>query len=83
MKIPAIRAKMGIWVYYVATLKFEDICKYVKPINDELHKSVTLNDLLQRSITKNFKSIASYLKNVSVLTLTYWPGAGDHVITGA
>lgn len=53
---------MGIWVYYSATMKFGDISKYVRRIDSELHKSSALNDLLQRSLTTNYKSIASYLK---------------------
>lgn len=60
-QIPAVRAQMGIWVYYVSAMKFCDIAKYVKPIDDELHKSRLLRDAIQRSITDNFKSIASYL----------------------
>lgn len=61
MKIPAIRAKIGIWVYYVATLTFEQIATYVKKVDDELHKSEVLSEMLQRSITDNYKSIANYI----------------------
>lgn len=60
-QIPAVRAQMGIWVYYVSAMKFCDVAKYVKPIDDELHKSRLLRDAIQRSITDNYKSIASYL----------------------
>lgn len=62
MKIPAIRSQMGIWVYYVSTMSFDDVNKFVRPINDELHKSVLLSDMIQRSITDNYKSIAHYLE---------------------
>lgn len=34
---------------------------YVSPINDELHKSEMLSQMIQRSITENYKSIAHYL----------------------
>jgi DNA sulfur modification protein DndB len=61
MKIPAIRAKIGIWVYYVSTLTFEQVAKYVKKVDDELHKSELLREMLQRSITDNYKSIATYI----------------------
>ncbi len=60
-QIPAVRAQMGIWVYYVSAMKFCDVAKYVKPIDDELHESRLLRDAIQRSITDNYKSIASYL----------------------
>ncbi len=61
MKIPAIRANIGNWIYYVATLSFEQVSQYVKRIDDELHKSKMLSDMLQRSITDNYKSIATYI----------------------
>ena len=61
--IPAIRAKIGIWVYYIATLKFSQVEKYVKKVDDELHKSTVLREMLQRSITDNYKSIAQYIED--------------------
>lgn len=62
MKIPAIRANIGNWIYYVATLSFKQVNDYVKKIDDELHKSKLLSEMLQRSITDNYKSIATYIK---------------------
>jgi DNA sulfur modification protein DndB len=38
MKIPVIRASMGIWNYYLATLSFSQIASYVKMLNSELHE---------------------------------------------
>ncbi len=61
MKILAIRAKIGMWSYYVATLTFGEINEHVKRIDDELHKSKILSEALQRSITDNYKKIAEYL----------------------
>ena len=62
MKMPAIRACIGDWVYYVATMTFQNVSTYVKKVDDELHKSELLKDLLQRSITDNYKSIARYIE---------------------
>jgi DNA sulfur modification protein DndB len=62
MKIPAIRASVGSWVYYVATLSFKDVKTYVKRVDNELHKSDLLRSMLQRSITDNYKSIANYIE---------------------
>ena len=62
IKIPAIRSKMGIWIYYVSTLSFEEVNTYVRPINNELHNSTLLSEMIQRSITDNYKSIAHYLE---------------------
>lgn len=61
MKIPAIRSQMGVWIYYVSSLSFDEVAEYVRPINDELHKSELLSGMIQRSITENYKSIANYL----------------------
>lgn len=62
MKIPAIRAHIGDWVYYIATMRFKDVSVYVKRVDNELHKSDLLKQMLQRSITNNYKSIANYIE---------------------
>jgi len=62
-KIPVIQAKIGNWTYYTGVLSFEDISKFVSPINDELHKSKSLSDAIQRSITDNYIAIKEYVLN--------------------
>ncbi|MFD3259585.1 DGQHR domain-containing protein [Paenibacillus lentus] len=62
-KLPAIRGKIGIWNYYVSIMSFQDVARYVKEINDVLHKSTTLSKMIQRSITDNYKKIKSYILN--------------------
>ncbi len=61
MKIPAIKGKIGIWDYYVTTLTFEQVAKFVSKVDEELHKSTSLRDLIQRSITDNYLSIKDYI----------------------
>lgn len=63
MKIPALRAQIGNWSYYVTTLTFEQVNSYVSKIDEHLHKSESLKDLIQRSITNNFISIKDYIIN--------------------
>ena len=63
MKIPALRGKIGGLTYYVTTLTFKQISENVVKIQDELHESKVLQDLIQRSITKNYLSIKSYILN--------------------
>jgi DNA sulfur modification protein DndB len=63
MKIPAIRAKIGDWDYYVTTLTFEQVSQFVTKIDEHLHKSESLNDLIQRSISNNYLSIKDYILN--------------------
>jgi len=62
-KIPVIQATIGTWTYYTGVLSFEEISDYVSPINDELHKSKSLSDAIQRSITNNYISIKEYILN--------------------
>lgn len=63
MKIPALRANIGNWDYYVATLTFKEVNDMVSRIDNELHKSESLRDLIQRSITNNYKNIKKYILN--------------------
>ncbi|WP_430410860.1 DNA sulfur modification protein DndB [Kordia sp.] len=63
MKIPALRSKIGELTYYVTTLTFNQIRDFVSPIDDQLHTSETLRDLIQRSITENYVSIKNYILN--------------------
>lgn len=63
MKIPAIRANIGTWTYYITSLTFDQVKNKVERIDDQLHKSESLKDLIQRSITKNYKSIEDYIIN--------------------
>ncbi|SFC93385.1 DGQHR domain-containing protein [Flexibacter flexilis DSM 6793] len=63
MKIPALRAKIGNWDYYVTTLTFEQVDKFVSKVDENLHKSESLKDLIQRSITDNYKGVKEYIIN--------------------
>jgi len=63
MKIPALKAKIGDWDHYVTTLTFEQVSKFVSKIDDQLHNSESLKDLIQRSITNNYISIKQYIIN--------------------
>lgn len=63
MKFAAIRGKMGIWTYYVSTMRFEDISKYVGKITKEISNNESFSDMLQRAITDNVDGIKDYLLN--------------------
>lgn len=63
MKIPAIRANIGNWTYYISTLTFQQVNDNVEKIDDQLHKSEGLRDLIQRSITDNYIKIKDYIQN--------------------
>lgn len=61
MKIPAIKAKIGNWDYYLTTLTFDQVTRFVSKIDDQLHRSESLKDLIQRSITNNYVKIKEYI----------------------
>lgn len=61
----AFRQKSGDWIYYLSYFTYEEVSLYVKRIDSELHKSQSLNDMIQRSLTDNVQSIASYIQNQS------------------
>lgn len=61
MKIPAIRGIIGETVYYITTLNFEQIDRYVVKIEDHFHQSKILQDLIQRSVTNNYINIKDYI----------------------
>jgi DNA sulfur modification protein DndB len=51
---------MGDWVYYVTFLRMRDIAQRVS-IADDIHKSASLRDLLQRRLTDRSRGITDYL----------------------
>jgi len=61
MKIPALKGKIGDWDYYVTVLTFAQVRDHVSKIDDQLHQSQSLKDLIQRSITGNYLSIKDYI----------------------
>jgi DNA sulfur modification protein DndB len=62
LAIPAIRAQMGDWIYYIAQMPMDEIATRVALIS-EVYQSTTLSDLIQRTLTPNANSIAEYLRN--------------------
>ena len=61
LRVPALCAHMGDWIYYAAFLKLRDIAQRVS-LADEIHKHEGLRDMIQRSITSGHaESIRNYL----------------------
>lgn len=58
--LPAIRAFMGDWVYYIATMTMKDVSDRVK-IAEEIHESNSLKELIQRQLTGRAPEIKRYL----------------------
>ena len=58
--LPALRAKMGDWVYYITFITMREVAARISVV-DDIHTSASLKDLLQRMLTDNSKRIAEYL----------------------
>ena len=58
--IPALRAHMGDWIYYVTFLRMEQVAEQIH-IAEEIHSSNTLKDMIQRQITDRAQQISEYL----------------------
>jgi len=59
---PAIRARLGDWWYYVATLSFRDIEQRVSKVS-EIHESKELKTWIQRDLVPGrLEEISSYIK---------------------
>ena len=59
--LPALKAHMGDWMYYVAVMQLKDIAERVY-FAEEVHKSKKLSDFIQRSLlSSRTESIAEYL----------------------
>ena len=60
MFLPALRATMGDWVYYITVMTMDDIASRVSVV-DDIHSSKSLKEWLQRQITSNSVRITEYL----------------------
>ena len=58
--LPALRAKMGDWMYYIGYMRMKDIAQRIS-VASEIHKSQGLNTEIQRALTDRSTAIADYL----------------------
>lgn len=58
--IPALKAHMGDWIYYVTFLRMDQIADQIH-IAQEIHSSNVLKNMIQREITNRAGQIADYL----------------------
>lgn len=62
--LPALRAHMGDWAYYVTFLQMGEIAKRIE-LAEDIHPSSTLKEMIQRQITDRANPIAEYILNQS------------------
>jgi DNA sulfur modification protein DndB len=61
LQLPALRAHMGDWIYYVTFLKMRDVADRVE-VAQNIHTSEVLNELIQRELQKRHSdNIRDYL----------------------
>jgi len=62
--LPALRAHMGDWIYYLTFMTMKNIAERVS-IAEEIHQSKALNELIQRTLeaSTRVKQIEEYLSN--------------------
>ena len=60
--LPALRANMGDWTYYIASMTLADLAERVTTAG-ALHQSEKLEELIQRSISPRAGHIAEYLRS--------------------
>ncbi len=61
LQLPALRAHMGDWIYYVTFLKMHDVAERVE-VAQNIHTSKALNELIQRELQKRHSNkIRDYL----------------------
>lgn len=61
MRLPAIYSKIGDWSYYTSSMTFNQVNDFISRVDQELHNSHKLNELLQRALTNNFMKISDYI----------------------
>jgi len=58
--VPALKASMGDWAYYIGFMSMQDIVDRVS-VAEDIHVTRSMKDWLQRRLTQNSKKIAEYL----------------------
>ena len=62
LMVPALKAFMGSWVYYIGFMKMCDIAERISIIGD-IHTSTKLQEFLQRQLSNRSIEITDYLLN--------------------
>jgi DNA sulfur modification protein DndB len=60
--IPALKAFMGCWVYYIGFMKMSDIADRISIVGD-IHTGASLQEFLQRQLSDRSENITDYLLN--------------------
>ncbi|MGY1714214.1 DNA sulfur modification protein DndB [Geodermatophilus sp. SYSU D01106] len=81
--IPALRARVGDWDYYICTMKYAEVARQVQ-FAYELNGNAELNSMIQRGISTRTDEIVKYLMNnehrfLGALIIACWGGSPEYV----
>ena len=62
--VPAIKSKMGDWIYYITKMTFGEVSKQVE-LAEEIHPNRELDQLIQRELGNRVKEMTDFLLNES------------------
>jgi DNA sulfur modification protein DndB len=62
LMVPALKAFMGCWVYYIGFMKMRDIADRISIVGD-IHTGTSLQEFLQRQLSDRSVKITDYLLN--------------------
>jgi DNA sulfur modification protein DndB len=80
--VPAFRAKVGTWDYYICIMKYAEVARSVR-FAHELGSGRNLNDMIQRGLTDRSNDIVNYLlesphRFLGALLVAVWGGEPDY-----
>ena len=58
--VPALKAKMGDWIYYITKMKFGEVAKQVE-LAEEIHPNRELDQLIQRELSGRVSDMTEFL----------------------
>lgn len=81
--IPALRARVGDWEYYICTMKYAEVAKQIM-FAYELGNNADLNSMIQRGISQRTKDIVDYLlandhRFLGAIIVACWGGNPQYV----
>jgi DNA sulfur modification protein DndB len=81
--IPALKASVGDWNYYICVMKYAQVCKQIEFAHD-LGGNVDLGRLIQRGISERTKEITEYLlrsehRFLGAMIVAAWGGSPKYL----
>lgn len=80
--VPAFKAKVGTWEYFICIMKYAEVARSIN-FAHELRSNKSLNDIVQRGLSKRANDITNYLlesqhRFLGALLVAVWGGEPDY-----